>query len=249
MNAAASAPAARTSVAAATVAGSVAVMPSNWDWTSLPRAATARDTIAKERMPEVSKLGPFGEQTGERPDKQRGGDDKDEGEGHLQRDDVFAQADTAEAGSGALAEQTDQAAAAGVEGGSKAAQKAGGEAGEDREASRRRLRVPRRALAAPSCGRNAIRARMASGATATPRMPPARARRTRSARSCRPMRPREAPRARRVPISRPLAEPGRERGRRRSGRRGQAARRWRRTGARAAGRGFGATANGPGERR
>ncbi len=48
--------------------------------------------------------GAFGEQTGERPDKQRGADDEDEGEGHLQSDDAFAQANTAEAGSGALAE-------------------------------------------------------------------------------------------------------------------------------------------------
>ena len=40
MNAAASAPAARSSAAVATVAGSVAVTPNNWDWMSLPRAAT-----------------------------------------------------------------------------------------------------------------------------------------------------------------------------------------------------------------
>src|ERR1700733_7686738 len=40
MNAAASAPTARTSTAPATVAGSVAVTPNNWDWTSLPKAAT-----------------------------------------------------------------------------------------------------------------------------------------------------------------------------------------------------------------
>ena len=46
MNAAASAPAARTSAAAAMVAGSVAVTPNNWDWTSLPRAATQGSAMA-----------------------------------------------------------------------------------------------------------------------------------------------------------------------------------------------------------
>src|SRR5258706_13453948 len=46
MNAAARAPAARTAAAAATVAGSVAVTPNNWDWTNLPRAATQGSAIA-----------------------------------------------------------------------------------------------------------------------------------------------------------------------------------------------------------
>src|SRR5258706_16460550 len=46
MNAAASAPAPRTSAAAATVAGSVAVTPNNWDWRSLPMAATQGRAIA-----------------------------------------------------------------------------------------------------------------------------------------------------------------------------------------------------------
>src|SRR5580658_9635607 len=77
--------------------------------------------------------GAFGFETGERPDKQRGANDEDEGESHLQSDDAFAQADTAEAGSGALAERADQTAAACVEGRSKAAQQAGGEAGEEGE--------------------------------------------------------------------------------------------------------------------
>ena len=77
--------------------------------------------------------GAFGEQPGECSDKQRRADDEDEGEGHLQRHDAFSQADTAEAGSGALAERADQAAAAGVEGGSKATQEAGGEADEEGE--------------------------------------------------------------------------------------------------------------------
>ena len=47
--------------------------------------------------------GAFGEQTGERPDKECGVYEEDEGESHLQSDDAFAQADTAEAGSATLA--------------------------------------------------------------------------------------------------------------------------------------------------
>src|SRR5579863_9296026 len=75
----------------------------------------------------------FGVQTGQRADKQRGTDYEDEGKGHLQSDDAFAQAHTAEAGSSALAERADQAAAARVESGSEATQKAGGETDEDSE--------------------------------------------------------------------------------------------------------------------
>ncbi len=77
--------------------------------------------------------GAFGEQAGQCADKQRGADDEDEREGHLQRDDALAEADAAETGAAALAERADQAVAAGVEGGSKAAQQAGGKAGEERE--------------------------------------------------------------------------------------------------------------------
>src|SRR5580700_12262502 len=46
MNAAVSAPAARTRAAAAMVAGAVAVTPNNWDWTSLPRAPTHGSAMA-----------------------------------------------------------------------------------------------------------------------------------------------------------------------------------------------------------
>ena len=152
--------------------------------------------------------GAFGQQTGERAEEQRGADDEDEREGHLQGDDALAEADAAEAGAAALAERVDEVVAAGVEGGSEAAQEAGGEAGQEREGEQaqaeggaERVGGERRA------GRKAIRARMASGARAMPRAPPARARSRLSARSWRPMRPREAPRARRVPISRPRAEP------------------------------------------
>src|SRR5215467_3735943 len=73
------------------------------------------------------------EPPGECPGKQPGADDKDQGEGHLQRDDAFAQADTARTGSGSLAERSDQAAATGVESGSNSAQQASRQAGEEGE--------------------------------------------------------------------------------------------------------------------
>ena len=74
--------------------------------------------------------------------------------------------------------------------------------------SRRRKSMPDcKAFAAVSRGRNAMSARTASGASATPSKPPASAMSRLSARSWRPMRPRDAPRARRVLISRSRAEP------------------------------------------
>ena len=51
----------------------------------------------------------------------------------MHSDDALAQADTAEAGSGAFSERADQAASTGVKGGSKAAEETSGNASEEGE--------------------------------------------------------------------------------------------------------------------
>ena len=74
--------------------------------------------------------------------------------------------------------------------------------------SKRRESTPTcNAVGAVPGGRNAMRVRTATGATAIPSNPPSSAIRRLSARSCLASRPREAPRASLVPISRSRADP------------------------------------------
>ncbi|SPF37665.1 hypothetical protein SBA4_2040009 [Candidatus Sulfopaludibacter sp. SbA4] len=77
--------------------------------------------------------GPFGQQAGERAQEQGGANEEDEGEGYLEGDDGFAQADSPEAGASALAERVDDVVAAGVQSRGDAAEEAGGETGEEGE--------------------------------------------------------------------------------------------------------------------
>ena len=150
---------------------------------------------------------------------------------------------------GAFSERADHAASAGVKGGSEAAEEASGNAGDEGEREQTKAEGSAQGARPPSCGRNAISARLAGGAMATPRTPPAKARRTLSARSWRPIG-HAKPRERGVYRSRVLVQiRARGTGRRRSGTRGRAERRSRQTGVQAAGKGCGVAANGPGARR
>ena len=123
--------------------------------------------------------GPFGEQTGERAQKQRGANEENEGEGHLEGNDRTC-------GGGRRRSRCRPARGAKLTRLSPPAWRAGARPlkrpaamlATNAKASRRRLRAARTAVAARSCGRNAMSARMASGATAAPRTPPAKARST-----------------------------------------------------------------------
>ena len=149
----------------------------------------------------------FCHQSGKGSNKQGRSDDKDQRECNLSRHDRPSQPEAAE-GSAArsLSEEMSDPRPA-CRAGAKPVRKPVATLTSNAKSNRRVSTTDCRAFAAASRGRNAMSARMASGASTTPSDPPASASRTLSARSCRPIRPREAPSANRVLISRSRADP------------------------------------------
>ena len=122
--------------------------------------------MAKETRLEVSKPGPLASSPVERAQEQRGADDEDQGEGHLQRDDALRRRTPPKPVPPRSRSELIRLSPPAWRAGARplrrpAARLAKKREGEQAKAEARRAARWRRA----SCGRNAISARMASGAS------------------------------------------------------------------------------------